>query len=254
MLERKVGADNTMFAWCLNDLAIVNERLGDYEAARRLQERSLAIKTKLLGPDHPDVGAALNNLCVLSWRMKDYRQAVTLCERALAIREKTLGPEHDDVAGTLENLGLAYQGLAENARARQCYDRALAISEKKGKESGGVLLNLASLHEQMRQYPAAAIAYGRALRIFERAAEPPTHDIADALFGAARVASATGDRARASSLYERLVPMVDQLAEGDRNLALEILEKYRAMLGSDPQNGKAAAVVEAKAAELRSRK
>ena len=38
---------------------------GDYEGAKPLYERSLAIREKVLGPDHPDVASSLNNLAML---------------------------------------------------------------------------------------------------------------------------------------------------------------------------------------------
>ena len=38
---------------------------GHYEDAKPLFERSLALREKALGPDHPDVASSLNNLAVL---------------------------------------------------------------------------------------------------------------------------------------------------------------------------------------------
>ena len=38
---------------------------GNYEVAKPLYERSLAIRENVLGPDHPDVAASLNNLALL---------------------------------------------------------------------------------------------------------------------------------------------------------------------------------------------
>ena len=38
---------------------------GDYEGAKPLYERSLAIREKVLGPDHPHVASSLNNLAGL---------------------------------------------------------------------------------------------------------------------------------------------------------------------------------------------
>ena len=38
---------------------------GNYEGARPLYECSLAVREKVLGPDHPDVASSLNNLAAL---------------------------------------------------------------------------------------------------------------------------------------------------------------------------------------------
>ena len=38
---------------------------GNYEGARPLYERSLALRENVLGPDHPDVASSLNDLAGL---------------------------------------------------------------------------------------------------------------------------------------------------------------------------------------------
>jgi len=80
---------------------------GDYAGARPLYERSLAIREKALGADHPDTAASLNNLGLLLQSQGDYAAARPLYERSLAIMEKALGADHPDtkiVRGNLERL------------------------------------------------------------------------------------------------------------------------------------------------------
>ena len=70
----------------------------------RCYKRSLAIREKALGPDHPDVAGSLNNLAVLYHDQGRYAEAEPLYKRSLAIEEKALGPDHPDVATSLNNL------------------------------------------------------------------------------------------------------------------------------------------------------
>ena len=70
---------------------------GKYTEAERLQ-RSLAIREKVLGPEHPDVATALSNLAFLYYTQGRYAEVEPLYQRSLAIREKALGQEHPDVA------------------------------------------------------------------------------------------------------------------------------------------------------------
>ncbi len=49
----------------LNNLAGLYDDQGRYAEAEPLYKRSLAIREKALGPDHPDVATALNNLAEL---------------------------------------------------------------------------------------------------------------------------------------------------------------------------------------------
>src|SRR5690606_13025540 len=92
-------------------------------------ERALAIREKVLGPDHPDTAQSLNNLGLLLKTMGDYGGARGYYERALAIAEKVLGPEHPDTAGSLNNLGLLLRGMGHYGGARSYCERALAIFE-----------------------------------------------------------------------------------------------------------------------------
>ncbi|CAM9120096.1 unnamed protein product, partial [Hapterophycus canaliculatus] len=70
---------------------------GKYGDAQPLSERSLAIRSKILGSDHPEVAYSLNNLALLLMAQGRFREAEPLHKRSLAIRENILGPHHPDV-------------------------------------------------------------------------------------------------------------------------------------------------------------
>jgi tetratricopeptide (TPR) repeat protein len=72
--------------------------------ARPLLARALAIREKILGPEHPGTAQALNNLAHLLQVQGDLATARPLLERALAIYEKTLGPEHPETTIARKNL------------------------------------------------------------------------------------------------------------------------------------------------------
>lgn len=92
----------------LNNQVIELYQQGLYREAIPLAERTLAIREKVLGPEHPDVATSLNNLASLYHDLGDYSRAEPLHQRVLAIREKVLGPEHPQVATSLNNLALLY--------------------------------------------------------------------------------------------------------------------------------------------------
>ena len=102
------SAQNLEQALRLNQKAIQLYNQGRYAEAEPLYKRSLAIREKALGPDHPDVAQSLNNLAVLYVDQGRYADAEPLYKRSLAIREKALGPDHPDVAIALNNLARLY--------------------------------------------------------------------------------------------------------------------------------------------------
>ena len=78
-------------ATSLNNLADLYQAMGRYAEAEPLYRRSLEIREKQLGRDHPDVATSLNNLANLYRAMGRYAEAEPLYRRSLAIREKQLG-------------------------------------------------------------------------------------------------------------------------------------------------------------------
>jgi tetratricopeptide (TPR) repeat protein len=69
-----------------------------------LYVRSLSIKEKQLGADHPAVATSLNNLAGLYKSQGRYSEAEPLYGRSLSIFEKVLPAHHPNLAIVRENL------------------------------------------------------------------------------------------------------------------------------------------------------
>jgi tetratricopeptide (TPR) repeat protein len=68
---------------------------GRYAEAEALyRRRSLAIREKALGPEHPGLAAVLYNLAALYDTQSRHAEAEPHYKRALAIRDTALGPDH----------------------------------------------------------------------------------------------------------------------------------------------------------------
>ena len=87
----------------LNNLAALRHARGDAAGAGRLYRRALALKEKLLGPDHPDVALTLNNLAVLCKSQGEHAEAAALYRRALAVFEQALGGRHPKTTACRSN-------------------------------------------------------------------------------------------------------------------------------------------------------
>lgn len=73
-------------ATSLNNLALLYKTQGQYAKAEPLYKRSLAIREKALGPDHPDVAASLWNMAILYRETGREKAAKDFEKRAVAIR------------------------------------------------------------------------------------------------------------------------------------------------------------------------
>ncbi|RMG97526.1 MAG: serine/threonine protein kinase [Deltaproteobacteria bacterium] len=198
----------------LNNLANVYKSQGNYQDARRLFERSLAIRERALSPAHPLVAMSLNNLAALYYAQGDYDTARRLFERSLTTREKSLGPEHPHVAQSLNNLAAVYRSQGEYEAARRLYERSLAISEKSlGPEHPDVasgLNNLANVYYTQADYEAASRLYTRSLAIREKSLGPEHPHVASSLNHLAMVHSVRGDYATAYQLYRRSLAICEK--------------------------------------------
>ena len=115
-------------ATVLNNIGQLDRDLnrdGDAEAPIK---RSLAIREKVLGRDHPDVARSLNNLAGLYERQQRDAEAEPLYRRALMIRERALGSDHPDVATSTSNLAYFLYASGRTADALPFAEKTLATN------------------------------------------------------------------------------------------------------------------------------
>jgi Tfp pilus assembly protein PilF len=101
----------------LTNLGIVQEQLGELEAARGSQQRALAIKQTVYGPEHPQVAITLGNLGIVQQQLGELEAAREGAVRALAIFERFLGPEHPTTRQAHEHLARLEAGAADDSDA-----------------------------------------------------------------------------------------------------------------------------------------
>jgi tetratricopeptide (TPR) repeat protein len=208
--------------------------LGDFPQARSLHERALAIREKVLGPEHRDTGESVNNLARSIRALGDLPKARSLYERALTISEKANGPDHSDTGTCLNNLAFVLQAEGDLTRARLLYERALAISEKAHgpahPSTAMVLDNLAMLLHAQGDVLRAKSLCERALAINEMALGPNHPETATCLTILARLVQGQGDLAGARSLYERGLAIFEKAIGPDHPTTNHVRTKLAALL------------------------
>ncbi|HRQ14517.1 MAG TPA: tetratricopeptide repeat protein [Promineifilum sp.] len=229
--------------------------MGDPAGARPYYERALAIRERVLGPEHPDTAGSLNNLGYLLQAMDDLAGARPYYERALAIRERVLGPEHPDTANSLNNMGYLLQAMGDPAGARPYYERALAISERAlGPEHPDTALslnNMAHLLSSMGDLSGARPYYERALAIRERVLGPEHPDTAGSLNNLGYLLQAMDDLAGARPYYERALAIRERVlgpehpdTAGSLNNLGMLLQAMGDLTGARPYLERALAIYE----------
>ena len=77
---------------------------GDLGGALPYSRRALAVRERVLGPEHPDTASSCNNLGVLCYYEGNLPGAAGYMRRALAIWEKSLGAQHSLTQQARDNL------------------------------------------------------------------------------------------------------------------------------------------------------
>ena len=134
---REIDGQPALRASLAGTLGILEQRLGDFAASRKLLEESVALRRSQAPVDEPALASALRDLGNVAVDEGRFAEAQSLYAEALAIQERTSGRDSLAVAETLARLAHSYavawqvQPQAEKmAEAEAAARRALAIREK----------------------------------------------------------------------------------------------------------------------------
>lgn len=139
-------------------------------------ERSLAIRTTLLGPNHPGITENLHHMGWMLDTIGRYPEAHHYHEEALVIRTAAFGSHHPDTAESLNYMGTIRHQQNDYGAARHYYEQALVIREALLAEDHPdvttSLNNLGLLLHAQGYYREARCYHERALSIRERVLAP----------------------------------------------------------------------------------
>jgi CHAT domain-containing protein/tetratricopeptide (TPR) repeat protein len=208
----KQNAEELRESWMRKKTQIEDE-------SRSLAERTLAIRERLLGPEHPEVAKSLDNFVRLLEKMLDWAGVKPLLERALVLAEKAYGPNHIEVAKILHDLGFAQRLTSDHARARENYERALEIEEKAlGPEHLDVAITLkeiGALLGETEQLAESKSYLERALAIREKNNDFESEEVLDILLELSEVVYKMGAYREVITLYKRFLPIFEKILGPD---------------------------------------
>ena len=214
-----------------------------YTKAEPLFQQALAIREKVLGPEHPDLATTLNNLGLLYIDQGRYTEAEPLLQRALTIGEKVLGSGHLDLAITLDNLTQLYAAQGRYVDAEPLYQQALAIKEKTlGPDHPSLAItlnNLGHLHYNQSRYTEAEPPYQRALTIYKKTLGLEHPDVATSLNNLAKLYADQNRYAEAEPLYQQALTIIEKALGPDHPKLATTLENYASLLHEIEQDTEA---------------
>jgi CHAT domain-containing protein/tetratricopeptide (TPR) repeat protein len=224
---------------------------------QEMAERVIALKKKMLGPDHVDVAESLTNFGVISFFLGDFKASRDSWEHGLAIREAALGADHPDVAQLLNNLANLALTIGDLGAAQELNEQALRIREEAfGPEHPLVaqsLTNLAIAMTESGEYAGALPVLERSLEIKGKLIGTEHPRYASSQVALARALAETGNYERSLALFEQAVQRLEQALGTEHpevgaavNNQAEILRKFGKYDEARPLYDRALAIYEGK--------
>jgi tetratricopeptide (TPR) repeat protein len=217
----------------LAEVALLNGRTNlaweeaRYDEARPLAERTLALRERILGSEHPEVLGDLSNLAGILKDMGHHAEAEAIDRRLVALDEKVFGATHPETAASLNNLGLdlLYQGKLEDALAtlgRSLELRARALGPEHP-DLADSYNNLGLTLFELGRFQDALDRQERALAIRRRAFGPDELPTALSLANAAKALEAIGRHQQALDYQRRALDIRERRLGRDHTAVAESL-------------------------------
>jgi eukaryotic-like serine/threonine-protein kinase len=150
--------------------------LGLYPVATKQLERSLDLRRRVLGPEHPDTLRSMNTLANVYDKEGKYAQAEALNSQTLEIRRRVLGPKHPDTLASMMNLANVYAYEGKYSQTEALDSQTLEIKRRVlGPQHPDTLKsmnNLAADYVEEDKYAQAEALHNQVLEIRRRVLGP----------------------------------------------------------------------------------
>jgi tetratricopeptide (TPR) repeat protein len=207
----------------------------DYDAARALYERALALLEGTWGADERQTARCLQGLGRVVMKLGDDSGALSLLEKALAMQERVLGPDQVDTAATLHDMGEVRSNLGDRDTGVALLREAVAIRQRAlGADHPDTLESTAVLALLLAQGGDRA----RAEKMLTGALALCEHSLGEQHLATARVLNALGrfwsaekaTSSRARPMYERALTIYETLLGPGHPLVAVVLNNLAALL------------------------
>jgi len=208
-IETGLAKDPETQAQMMHVMGDVYEKLGLYPRAQALQQQSMEIRQRVLGPEHPDTLTSMNDLALDLDDSGHYAEAEKLEREALDISRRVLGLEHPDTLMLMSNLGNTLWQEGHYPEAEKLNRETLGIQRRVlGPEHPGTLRSMNNLATDLDDSdPEAEKLFRETLDIKRRVLGPEHPDTLLAMSNLAYVLGDKGRYAEAEKLHRETVDL-----------------------------------------------
>lgn len=208
-LQANPDGEAALRANVLRGAGYLTQQQGDYEQAKALHEKSLAIFREL--DDKLGIARELATLGEILWVKGDPKTAVLFNQESLALHYE-MG-NNEGVAASLEHLGVVARDHGDYAQARDLLEESLKIRRELGDtlNIASCLNNLALVDYLLCRYQPAIAFFEEALSLYRQMDD--RWGVSETLVNIGNVAKDQGDLRRAAALYNQSLAMKQDLGD-----------------------------------------
>jgi tetratricopeptide (TPR) repeat protein len=129
-LNGKYNADSDEALYIRNSHAYLLAHQGKHAEAEAEHRAVLAIRERVLGPEHPDTLKIRNNLANALYAQDKNAEAEAEHRAVLPVMQRVLGPEHPDTLNSRNNLAAVLYSQGKHPEAEKEHRTVLAIMER----------------------------------------------------------------------------------------------------------------------------
>ena len=130
MLRANHPEPNERVAVALAALAMELDFQGKPAQAESAYVETLALRKRVLGPEHPDYTMTLFNYAMFIFDQKRYKEAAEYSREVLALRGKTLPESHQSISSALQTLGRSLDQLGDTEGGEKALLESLDLRRK----------------------------------------------------------------------------------------------------------------------------
>jgi len=174
----QIGPETADYAESANDLALFCRDTRRLDEARQLAEQSVAVRSKVLGPNDPVVAETLETLGTIYSARGEYELSASTLAKARAIYEAQLDPKNPmaEYGTLLVNIAGNDQRLGKYQKAESDFQTALEVLSKNPGTAHPIyatsLMGPALLEMELGHYAASEKLYNQAEELLKKELGP----------------------------------------------------------------------------------
>jgi non-specific serine/threonine protein kinase/serine/threonine-protein kinase len=129
-LDKELASEPEVQGQLFRTIGRVYRNLGLYPKAEPLLNRSVEIRRRLLGPDHPDTLQSMDSLAVFYKQAGRYDEAEKLQAETAAGRRRVLGADHLDTLDSMNELAVVYESQGRFPESEKLYNDVLTARRR----------------------------------------------------------------------------------------------------------------------------